>query len=224
MDDAGNKGPFIRDRAEVIVDGQKEVWLLEWRTAPDTVCIDPATFGTCACEGFAYGESGSLWLRRKQGDVVTEELPFDTLFADGKSKLVRWVPSADEVAAKKVGEASAIVARPVVPILVFADYDHDGQATEFLLQISSEPCGHVGTVAVGVDRHNPKLHVFSSVERNAQSLVLNGKKEWHEVRANKSASLLELACGDHGNKEELRFEVTSDDRGIHLVEKKRACN
>jgi len=44
----------------------------------------------------------------------------------------------------------------------FADYDHDGQATEFFLQTESLPCGKRAGIVVGLSRINEHLHGFGS--------------------------------------------------------------
>jgi hypothetical protein len=37
--------------------------------------------------------------------------------------------------------AARMTKRPLVRVMSFADYDHDGHATEFVLQTDTEPCG-----------------------------------------------------------------------------------
>jgi hypothetical protein len=47
--------------------------------------------------------------------------------------------------------------RPLTKILDFADYDHDGQATEFFIQTEPESCGHRNGIVIGVSKSNPHL-------------------------------------------------------------------
>ncbi len=215
-----SKGPFVRDRAELTLDGVKEVWTLEWKSMPTTACLDEESFASCQCQGVAYAETGSLELVRRRLGAPTETLPLDVLFQGG-TRLVRWAPTDDEKKNKKPAPLEAIVSRPLVPILAFQDFDHDGRASEFLLRISAT-CDHQGTVLVGIDKKNKKLHVFASVEEPDQALVLNGEAAWQEVRAKGSAEVLDRACAS-GTTDERKMHVTADASGLHASTTRKPC-
>jgi hypothetical protein len=89
--------------------------------------------------------------------------------------------------------------RPVVQLMHFADYDHDGKATEFYLQTESLPCGKSIGVVIGISRREPKLHVFTTTSNPGKPLYLQ-KREWEALR-DSSSGVVEVedwACGDHG--------------------------
>lgn len=67
--------------------------------------------------------------------------------------LSRWNSDPSDVGHEP--SSAAIRARPAVLILRLRDYDHDGIAGQFLLQVSVAPCRKQVDVAVGVTRGNP---------------------------------------------------------------------
>ena len=54
----------------------------------------------------------------------------------------------------------------------FIDYDHDGRRSEFYLKTDTLPCGKSVGVVVGVSRSNQKLHIFGTVSKPTQHLLL----------------------------------------------------
>ena len=51
------------------------------------------------------------------------------------------------------------------------DYDRDGRATEFVLQVDAGPCGHDTSLVVGISRDTPRLHAFGTAESPDEPLV-----------------------------------------------------
>jgi hypothetical protein len=102
------------------------------------------------------------------------------------------------------------------------DYDHDGRATELVLAIESEPCGHEPSVVVGISRSNPSLHVFVSADKPATPLVLQRPEDWEKVRAKAALDLVQLACGDHGNEVSSTLHITADG-ALHTSETTKKC-
>ena len=96
----------------------------------------------------------------------------------------------------------------------FADYDHDGNATEFFLQTDSEPCGKRTGVVVGISNRNPRLHAFGTVFRPNEPLtILN--KAWEALLGAKGAIKVRTwACGDHGSDTETEIELGALAEGI----------
>jgi hypothetical protein len=95
--------------------------------------------------------------------------------------------------------AARVRARPLARIMNFADYDNDGRATEFMLQIGTEPCGKKESIVVGISRDNPHLHAFASVRNPGKPLLL---MDWQWNALNGSKDVVEvgdLTCGDHGS-------------------------
>jgi hypothetical protein len=63
----------IREEQSLDVDGHVETWRLQWMTAPKSLCgaDEQDASLTCPCVGFAYGESGDLYLTRlRKGEEI----------------------------------------------------------------------------------------------------------------------------------------------------------
>ena len=89
--------PVVREEQKVLVNGNSEVWRLEWKSTPKPICSleDVLSASTCPCSGFTYGESGQLDLVRSTKVRETERLEltsfFEEVFADqGGAILQRW--------------------------------------------------------------------------------------------------------------------------------------
>jgi hypothetical protein len=115
--------------------------------------------------------------------VKTQELELGPLFirdelpGDGPAVLQRSPPDFDKDISAGDKDAQFIrevVKRGSTDVMNLADYDHDGRATEVLLQVGTLPCGRHQMVLVGVSKQNPHLHVFSAVEKPTAPLVLSG--------------------------------------------------
>lgn len=231
---AGPAAPVLREERKVLVGGAEETWRLEWRAKSSPVCgpqsDDLVEWTTCPCSGFEFGESGELDLVRARPGAPEERLPLDPFFADGETPgpgavLPRWpVRKGDEDAAENEGFAAAVKNRPVVPILKLADYDRDGQATEFVLQVSAGPCGHRPSILVGLDSRTKRLRAFASVEDPKSPLVLERTSDWEKVRkASGKVSLVQYGCGDHGTEQEETVTVWTDAQGLHARRSTKAC-
>ena len=166
-----NLTPVTREEHKVVVDGVEEHWRLEWATPPSPACSpdEPDVWSTCPCSGFAFGERGNLVLVRKKPGGDEERFALTQLFAGdfdapgnvGEVVLRRWdVQEEDMDQSDSPDFAERVQARPPATVMRFGDYDHDGQATEFLLQVGTLPCGKKMSVAIGVSRQNPRLHAF----------------------------------------------------------------
>jgi hypothetical protein len=224
----------LREERTVSVGGVEETWRLEWRTKPAPACGpergETGDWTTCPCAGFEFGESGELDLVRTRPDAPDERLPLALLFADGEAPvpgavLPRWpLQKGDEKAAASTGFAAAVRKRPPVSILKLADYDHDGQATEFVLQVSAGPCGHRPSILVGLDPRGNNLRAFTAVEDPASPLVLECPSDWEKVRqARGRVSLVRYGCGDHGTEVEESVTVWTDAKGLHARRSTKAC-
>ena len=106
----------------------------------------------------------------------------------------------------------------------FGDYDHDGQATEFILQVGTLPCGKKMSVAIGVSRQNPRLHVFSTAEHPERPLVLQAW-QWESLLGAKAPiKVTDWKCGDHGSDAETELELSADENGIHATNWTYECD
>ncbi|HWR01565.1 MAG TPA: hypothetical protein VN371_06840 [Chlorobaculum sp.] len=228
---AVSSGAVVRERQKVMVGSQSEEWRLEWRKAPVANC-DPAgdDWYTCPYDGFAFGEEGELDLVRHVSGRPDERMHLTPLFKlgfDGEAvaRLPKWPVLKGDIERKDSPGFSKIVqSRPIVKIMNVADYDHDGRATEFLLQVGAGPCGHRQTVVVGVSRTNPKLHVFGTVAHPDVPLVLERPDAWKQfLRSKGTTTVVSWPCGDHGSEEEGDVELVAEAKGIRAFHLRYTC-
>jgi hypothetical protein len=174
----------------------------------------------CTCSGFAFGEKGDLDLVRLRKGQPDERMRLDTLFEGNDTRMQRWPITPGDKG--KVPSPIDISMRPVTSIIKFADYDHDGRASEFLLQVGAGPCGHTPTIVVGVSKSNPKLHAFGTAEKPDEPLTLDSVADWEKLKAKPSADLVQVACGDHGATEQTIIHVTADG-ALHAKTETKKC-
>jgi hypothetical protein len=223
--DLKSKSPLdavVRESATVSIDGALESWRLEWRHPALPVCMGDDWY-TCPCNGFEFGEKGDLDLVRQKPNAPEERLSLDALFEDRDAKLARWTPLDTDRNKLTVPSPAALQKRPLVSLMKFGDYDHDGRATEFVLQIAAFPCGHTTSVVLGIDKNNPRLHVFSSVEAPKDWLTLESRSDWEKVRGPLPVTLVEVSCGDHASEDEETVQISADAKGLHTERRKKSC-
>jgi hypothetical protein len=189
--------PVIRASRAVFVHGVLEQWTLWWRSPPDSVCADQVSM---TCKGIAFGEQGSLELVRERSGAIVEKMLLDSLFEDSVARLQKYEPRPSD--GTLTVDSAYLAGRPVVDPLRFADYDHDGEATEFVLQINAL-AGQQPAVVVGVSTAEPKLHAFTGTSDPTKPIVLRDPAQWAHVRsATRLLTLIQITCGDHGAKDE----------------------
>lgn len=222
--------PLTREAQTIVVNGRPEVWRLQWKAKPKPYCEAASNeWYTCPCLGFAYGETGNLFLTRSVNGAEIDRLHI-TPFFEGETDvpvLQRWKPDEDKDL--KPGFKSAdnlaalVVNRPVVQIMHFADYDHDGSPTEFYLQTATQPCFHTYGMVVGVSRKNPRLHAFGTASHPDEPLAMD-RSAWEALRkASGPTEVTVTGCGDHGSEAEitLRLHWTAD--GIDGTRREYTC-
>ncbi len=224
--------PLVREQQTVIVSGRPEVWRLEWAAEPKHFCEAAATdaWFTCSCLGFAFGETGDLFMSRSRDGVEVDRLHLTPLFESGETGvavLQRWKPDLDkdlQPGFKSAENLPALAARrPTVQIMHFADYDHDGQASEFYLQTDTQPCFHTYGIVVGVSRRNPRLHAFGSVSHPDRPLVMDATA-WRALREARGPTEVNvIGCGDHGAGTETAFHLRWSADGIDGTRREYSC-
>lgn len=230
---AAGAAEVVREERTVDVGGVTERWRLVWTAPPGEACPpdgDDGMWSTCPCAGFEFGQHGDLVLVRLRPGAPEERLPLAPLFADqetpapGAVLAHRPVRKGDLDAASRKGFARQVRGRAPVRVMELADYDHDGRATELVLQVGAGPCGHQQSVLVGLDARSPGLHAFGSVEEPGTPLVLERRSDWEKVRAAKGeVRLVQIPCGDHGAETEVAVTVRADGRGLHAKTSTKAC-
>lgn len=234
---AGSGNLIIREENKIIIDGVEELWRLEWVTAPSPACgPGDEDWYICPCTGFAFGEQGDLDLVRKRPGKDEERFSLSPLFREYGANLSLSTNDAPQAVLRKwnihkndIEEKdsptflSRVKARPLAQIMKFADYDHDGRATEFVLQVGTLPCGKKMSVVVGISRKNNKLHVFPSVKRPNTPLVLQAW-QWESLRRAKGAiKLVHWPCGDHGYNGVDKYELQAVEGNISAVKRQYEC-
>ncbi|SRR5258708_3045214 len=230
--------PLIRQQKSVIVDGVAEVWQLRWDKKPEPVCAaDEAELSlTCPCSGFAYGEQGNLKLVRSRPGGLHETLALGPFFVDpgfaghtaGASVVQRRQPveAGDDNDWKHASDKDFVTQvrkRKPKDLMNFADYDHDGRATEFLLQVSTKPCGKHQMVLIGISKSNPHLHAFSTPEKPDSPLVL-ATWEWDALlKSDGHATVIDWNCGDHLSGFEWRANLDAHDGVLHAKLRSFEC-
>jgi hypothetical protein len=172
--------------------------------------------------GFAYGESGDLDLIRTRDGATVDQLRITPLFQNEFNPgftgavLQRWAPDYDRDfgAADRPDFRASLAERPIVRVMNFKDYNHDGQSTEFYLQTEAVPCGKSAGVVIGVSEDNPSLHVFGTASNPRHPLVMQ-KFEWEALTsASAPVRLTDWSCGDHGSEEMNQVDVFWSGAGI----------
>ncbi|HET7464153.1 MAG TPA: hypothetical protein VFJ82_23045 [Longimicrobium sp.] len=226
----------VREETVVRMGATPERWALVWRRPPRPACgpEEPEMALTCPCTGFAYGEAGELDLVRRRPGQAEERLALTPLFReaggdgpgdiDSLAVLQRWpVREPDVEAMDGEGLPRAIRARRAVRVMALGDYDHDGRATEFLLQVGTLPCGKRQAVLVGVSRANSSMHVFRSQGHPGQPLVLP-TYVWERLRRSGGrATIVEWPCGDHGAETETDVSLWAGPAGIDGTRAEYEC-
>lgn len=230
---AAQHNAVVREQRSFTVEGSMEVWRLIWRDTPrdSKVCgaADPSVALTCPCSGAAYAQVGDLVLERQRSGAPAERMPLTPLFTgsemlynDGAvAMLARWPARLRDI--DRQPTPAAIHLRPAVPIMRLRDYNHDGIAGEFLLQVDTLPCGKQVAVAVGITRDNPHLHVLTSADHPERPLFLY-RWQWDALARNpRPRRVMDWPCGDHGAEDETTMIPRADHGRIHATRITRTC-
>ncbi len=227
-------GAITREETVVRRGATLERWALEWREAPIPACgpaeVDMAI--TCPCSGFAYGEMGRLDLVRRRPGHANERLALTPLFDHEENPgwrkhlavLQRWpMLESDYPASDSIDLEPAIRARALTRVITPRDYDHDGQATEFPLQVGTLPCGKKQAVLIGMSAVDSSLHAFTSVAHPERPLVLPTTL-WEQLRqSGGSTAGVEWPCGDHGADTQTEVQLSVSPQGIDGVRSEYQC-
>jgi len=230
---AENYTPVIREQHKIIVNGVEENWRLEWIGPTKPACgpEDPGWMN-CPCNGFAFGERGNLELVRSRPGEKEERMAIAPLFEYGddhpagnqEAALLRWeIDKKDFTDSDAPDFPSRVRARPIAKVMNFGDYDHDGRTTEFIFQIGTLPCGKRDCVVIGISRHKPRLHAFTTVEHPEKPLVLR-LQHWESLlQAKGPIRVIDWLCGDHASETETELELRAEAGRIHVKRRDYTC-
>ena len=210
----------VREQQEIVIHGLREQWRLEWKGPAKPYCgaNQVSMAMTCPCEGFAYGESGDLYLVRARNGREIDRLHLTPLFKEERTAVVQRWPKDNrrDFNSPDKEDISAVVSRrPLVHVMHLEDYDHDGNKTEFYLQTKSAPCGKSIGMIVGLSMNNPRLHVFGTVTNPSKPLYMQ-RQEWQALRdaSSNAVDMLDWACGDHGVHTQTELHLQWSAKGI----------
>jgi hypothetical protein len=206
--------PLLREQVELQVDGQTERWQLRWRSPPELACEGGDS--SCPCHGFEVAERGELDLVRIRASGEREVLPLTPLFEDG-ALLRRWLPAEDDLGLHPDELRVRLARRPIVPALRLADYDHDGRAAEFVLQVAAFGCGIRQAVLVGLQRDG-RLGVYGG-----ETPILREPETWAGLLSAPTSERLESPCGDHGSDVEVTARLRATPGGLQDEVVVRPC-
>jgi len=227
-----SQSPTIREEQSVIVNGATETWRLEWKTPLKSACgADDIYWYTCPCIGFTFGEAGVADLVRISNGREIDRLSLTALFDENLSVvgklaiLPRWEPQDGDMKLEGTEELlQRVRSRPVVKVMQFGDYDHDGAATEFFLQTGTAPCGKLTGVVVGRFRGSNGLRALGTALEPNVPLILK-KEEWEALRlATGPIRVVDWSCGDHGSDVEIELELDTGPQGISVISRTFACD
>lgn len=227
---------YLREQKAVTFNGRPETWQLVWEGRPKPICgpQDVETAITCPCTGFAYGEMGKLALVRKAGGKVIDRLALGPYFEDlpeSNSKglaAMQWRPMRPgDFDRANEGSSPAFLAevakRPGPRVMQTADYDRDGNASEFLVQVSAGPCGHTEYMLFGVSRARPKLHAFGTADHPDGVLVLPGSA-WQALLTSRGpARVTAWPCGDHASEVRQELVLSASGGAIRARQRTWTC-
>jgi hypothetical protein len=215
-------GPWVRETQTVVRDGVAEQWRLQWRTAPTIVCNEvPAA---CPCAGLTVAEAGQLELVRLRDGAPLERTALTSLgrFDEGPGRFVlrRWEAPAGTEGTLSAG---ALAALPSLRAMTVRDYDRDGRAQEFMLQVGAGPCGHTQNVVVGIAGAGTRLRVFSTAAHPERPLRFDAPASWTELAAHGVVDAVMVECGDHGADEAEVLHVEAAAGVLRATRTRYAC-
>jgi hypothetical protein len=219
--------PLVRERVEVTINGVKEQWTLRWEAPPTPYCDIPEDAMTCPCAGFGYGETGSLSLIRERAGLPREKLLLDPMFSDGTAPSTSSIlikSPYKEVDGGYSGDQlkEELAKRRPSTIMDLKDFNHDGLAAEFVLQVAAGPCGHQQGVLLGVDAKGGPIKVFGGAANPGAPLVLE-YASWFNFLMKNSFDSLEFGCGDHGSDDEMVIHLSIKDGAFVAEEEVFDC-
>jgi hypothetical protein len=213
---------LVREVKQLEVDGKVETWRLEWEGPTQYDCFKWSR----PCDGVIYGEAGPLRLvRAREGDP-------ERVLSLGERSIQRWphLDGDEQRISAVTPEAIAILEkRPIVPVMIFGDYDHDGRAAEFVLDRGWWLPVARKAILVGIDKAHPTPQVFGTVDAPDVPLTLGSREDWEKIRKASATDLargVELVkerCGFLQRDTELTVLVTHRSDGFRATLREYAC-
>jgi hypothetical protein len=120
--------------------------------------------------------------------------------------------------------ADDIKRRPAPVIMALADYDRNGTANEFLLQVGTLPCGKHQFVAIGLSAGNDRLHALTSAAHPDAPLIMPFEAWQALAKSAAPATIPTTLCGDHGSDTYSELVVSAAKGVIRVKARDYACS
>ena len=136
----------------------------------------------------------------------------------------RWL-TEDGHSAKpeSAGLEEMMAGRLPVQLMTFADYDHDGEKTEFFFRTGSTTCGRVDGIVIGISKNNPRLHAFGTATDPHLPLILS-QKQWEDLsKAWRTLETIQVRCGEDGADKETTLRLGWNLTGITAEPRQWTC-
>lgn len=211
--------PDIREQRRVVFGGVEEIWRLRFTSASTAPTMPPPHEWTCPDRYDAQFDAGAVVLERLRGGVVIEAITAVEVGDDeiGGGIAAFWqIPNIDE------DPPPRDIGNPWQTLLDIGDYNHDGDASEFVLPGAHICCGHAVSLLVGVTRDDPRLHVLTWRGGGTMSLP-NERDRWEAVRARPRGEIVTWGCGDHASEQEERTRWWPGRGGLRAANSVRQC-
>jgi len=138
---------------------------------------------------------------------------------EGMAALPHWPKKDDDFDREDNGDPTLVAeikSRTPIQIMQFADYDHDGAATEFLIPVGTLTCGQIFYAAVGISAANPHFHALSLPGHGGHPLVMF-EGGWDALRDNAGPVTVRTEfCGDHGSDIRSNDVLSASNGTIHV--------
>lgn len=169
----------------------------------------------------------SGWVRKRHGREI-ERMDLKPIFGrfqypdadklEGKAWLQRRAMKLSDIGRSGPAFLAEVSKRPITTIMKFADYDRDGHATEFLIQVGTLGGGVRLFAGVGVSARNPHLHALSSVEKPGVPVEMQYRPWRTLLTASKPTRLTTWQCDDHSSTVQQDLIVWARRGDIHFKE------
>ncbi len=226
----------IREERHMRVGDKDEIWRLEWDGNPSHGCmpkdpVDPKTeddYDVAGqwCSGIDYCELGArLFLTRSINGQVIDELEIKRIDGDQLQDgpcLPKWpmYEGDGELYSKYPWDKfiQEVRLRPLVDIMRFHDYNHDGLDAEFVLFAGWGSAGDTKHyVLIGLPSPKSKLQVFGTVENPSSPIKFGKRSAWEKVRAAKLGEpVITKSCDGSLGGPCWEYEVVSSTNGFHM--------
>ncbi len=199
--------PNIRESHRVMVDGVEEEWRVRFETSSRPSEEQDDEGGTCLDAFARRHDERPAVIERLRNGVVVDSLRNACMSGDSGGGCFPHllIPRRVQSTMRQPSPTPAQLERtPWITVLDIGDYNHDGRAWEFALNIGYLICGHPVSAVIGITRDQPRLHTLRWADNQPMALI-NDLRQWDAVRAHPRGEMVIWGCWDHGYGAEKRL-------------------